>query len=93
MVIRSELGSPKLAPIQVGHLGLHHCLHQHLEPLAQKVEVCVRRLLAQQLQHVIPSVAIAFTLFIFVVDEGDAVARVLPSPAVSCTISRDTTAA
>ena len=37
------------------------------------------------------SLAIAFTAFIFVVDEGDAVAVVLPGPPVSYTISGDTT--
>ena len=38
------------------------------------------------------ALAIAFTSFIFVVDEGDAVALVLPGPAVSYTTSWDTTA-
>ena len=37
------------------------------------------------------SLAIAVTSFIFVVDEGDAVALVLPGPAVSYTTSWDTT--
>ena len=37
-----------------GYLGHHRCLHQHPRPLAQEVEVCVRRILAQQIQHVHP---------------------------------------
>ena len=86
------LRSPKLAPGLGGYLGLHHCLNQHTQPLAQEVEVLASGASLRNSSNTsILSLAIALTSFIFVVDEGDALAFVLPGPPVSYTISWDTT--
>ena len=85
--------APAPRPRADGHFRFHHRLDQHPEPLAQEVEVSIRRASMHNSSNTFfLSFAIAVASSFLVVDEGDPVAPVLPAPAVCYTTSWDMTA-
>ena len=81
-MIRSELRSPKLAPVLVATSASITAWISTRSPSRRKSRSASGASLRNSSNTSILSLAIAFTSFILVVDEGDAAAFVLPGPAV-----------